>query len=109
MPKLRGTPPIRKPGCSPASPRIQANIEEFLVLPWVPATASPHLPESTFSASHCGPDTYRPPLSSIASTSGLPRENVLSGKWVLAVAGTHGKTSTSSMLAWILEDAGLQP
>ena len=36
-------------------------------------------------------------------------ENVLSGKWVLAVAGTHGKTSTSSMLAWILEDAGLQP
>ena len=36
-------------------------------------------------------------------------ENVLSGKWVLAVAGTHGKTSTSSMLAWILEDAGLHP
>ena len=36
-------------------------------------------------------------------------ENVLSGKWVLAVAGTHGKTSTSSMLAWILEDAGHQP
>jgi UDP-N-acetylmuramate: L-alanyl-gamma-D-glutamyl-meso-diaminopimelate ligase len=36
-------------------------------------------------------------------------ENVLQDKWVLAVAGTHGKTTTSSMLAWILEDAGLAP
>jgi len=36
-------------------------------------------------------------------------ENVLHEKWVLAVAGTHGKTTTSSMLAWILEDAGLSP
>ncbi len=36
-------------------------------------------------------------------------ENVLKDKWVLAVAGTHGKTTTSSMLAWILEYAGLQP
>ena len=36
-------------------------------------------------------------------------ENVLQGKWVLAVAGTHGKTTTSSMLAWILEFAGLAP
>jgi UDP-N-acetylmuramate: L-alanyl-gamma-D-glutamyl-meso-diaminopimelate ligase len=36
-------------------------------------------------------------------------ENVLSGKWVLAVAGTHGKTTTASMLAWILEHAGLRP
>ena len=36
-------------------------------------------------------------------------ENVLQGKWVLAVAGTHGKTSTASMLAWILEYAGLAP
>jgi UDP-N-acetylmuramate: L-alanyl-gamma-D-glutamyl-meso-diaminopimelate ligase len=36
-------------------------------------------------------------------------ENVLRDRWVLAVAGTHGKTSTSSMLAWILEEAGLQP
>jgi UDP-N-acetylmuramate: L-alanyl-gamma-D-glutamyl-meso-diaminopimelate ligase len=30
-------------------------------------------------------------------------------KWVLAVAGTHGKTTTASMLAWILEDCGLNP
>ena len=36
-------------------------------------------------------------------------ENVLSGRWVLAVAGTHGKTTTASMLAWILESAGLRP
>ena len=34
---------------------------------------------------------------------------VLPGHWVLAVAGTHGKTSTASMLAWILERAGLEP
>ncbi len=36
-------------------------------------------------------------------------EHVLQHHWVLAVAGTHGKTTTSSMLAWILEDAGLKP
>ncbi len=34
---------------------------------------------------------------------------VLADRWVLAVAGTHGKTTTSSMLAWILEDAGMEP
>lgn len=38
----------------------------------------------------------------------LSRE-VLRDRWVLAVAGTHGKTSTTSMLAWILECAGLSP
>jgi UDP-N-acetylmuramate: L-alanyl-gamma-D-glutamyl-meso-diaminopimelate ligase len=36
-------------------------------------------------------------------------EQVLISKWVLAVAGTHGKTTTSSMLAWILECAGRRP
>jgi UDP-N-acetylmuramate: L-alanyl-gamma-D-glutamyl-meso-diaminopimelate ligase len=36
-------------------------------------------------------------------------ENVLRGKWVLAAAGTHGKTTTASMLAWILEHAKLDP
>lgn len=49
--------------------------------------------------------------------SGLPyksgpqwlAENVLQDRWVLAVSGTHGKTTTASMLAWILEDAGLEP
>lgn len=36
-------------------------------------------------------------------------EAVLRDKWVLAVSGTHGKTTTSAMLAWILEDAGRVP
>jgi len=36
-------------------------------------------------------------------------DHVLEGRHVLAVAGTHGKTTTTAMLAWILEDAGLQP
>jgi UDP-N-acetylmuramate: L-alanyl-gamma-D-glutamyl-meso-diaminopimelate ligase len=49
--------------------------------------------------------------SGIPYTSG-PRwlgENYLRGKTVIAVAGTHGKTTTSSMLAWILEQAGRSP
>ncbi len=49
--------------------------------------------------------------SGIPYTSGpewLAR-HVLAGRWTLAVAGTHGKTTTSSLLAWILEFAGLQP
>ena len=36
-------------------------------------------------------------------------EHILKDRWVLAVAGTHGKTTTSAMLAWILQDAGYQP
>jgi UDP-N-acetylmuramate: L-alanyl-gamma-D-glutamyl-meso-diaminopimelate ligase len=36
-------------------------------------------------------------------------ETVLADRWVLAVSGTHGKTTASSMLAWLLEDAGLSP
>src|SRR5476651_669752 len=49
--------------------------------------------------------------SDIPLTSGpewLARE-VLKGRWVLAVAGTHGKTTTASLLAWILQYAGLAP
>ena len=49
--------------------------------------------------------------SGIPYTSGpewLAR-NVLRDRWVLAVAGTHGKTTTTSMLAWILQDAALSP
>ncbi len=47
----------------------------------------------------------------LAYTSGPQwlAEHVLADRWVLAVAGTHGKTSTSSILAWILEYAGLNP
>lgn len=36
-------------------------------------------------------------------------EHVLHGRWVLGVAGTHGKTTTTSMLSWILESAGRKP
>ena len=57
------------------------------------------------------------PVIEVILNRGLPyisgpqwlAENVLHKLWVLAVAGTHGKTTTSSMLAWILEDAGLAP
>jgi len=57
------------------------------------------------------------PLMEAILDRGLPyvsgpqwlRENVLAGRRVAAVAGTHGKTSTASMLAWILEHAGLEP
>lgn len=57
------------------------------------------------------------PLLEAVLDQGLPyvsgpqwlAENVLQGRWVLAVAGTHGKTTTTSLLAWILEDAGLNP
>ncbi|MDP3125542.1 MAG: UDP-N-acetylmuramate:L-alanyl-gamma-D-glutamyl-meso-diaminopimelate ligase [Thiobacillus sp.] len=47
----------------------------------------------------------------LAYTSGPQwlADNVLKDKWVLAVAGTHGKTTTSAMLAWILDDAHLRP
>jgi len=47
----------------------------------------------------------------LAYTSGPQwlSEHLLKSRWVLACAGTHGKTTTSSMLAWILEYAGIQP
>jgi UDP-N-acetylmuramate: L-alanyl-gamma-D-glutamyl-meso-diaminopimelate ligase len=47
----------------------------------------------------------------LAYTSGPQwlAENVLREKHVIAVAGTHGKTTTTAMLTWILEDAGLAP
>jgi len=43
------------------------------------------------------------------SGPGWLSQHILPGRWVLAVAGTHGKTTTSSMLAWILEYAGMSP
>ena len=57
------------------------------------------------------------PLMEAILDAGLPYtsgpqwlfEHVLQGRHVLAVAGTHGKTTTTSMLAWILECAGLKP
>src|SRR3954464_10535150 len=49
--------------------------------------------------------------SGLAYTSGPQwlSEEVLQGRHVLAVAGTHGKTTTTSMLAWVLQHAGLEP
>lgn len=44
-----------------------------------------------------------------ASGPAFLAENVLKDRWVMAVAGTHGKTTTTSLLTWILEHAGLQP
>lgn len=43
------------------------------------------------------------------SGPGFLADTILPGKWVLGIAGTHGKTTTSSMLAWILEFAGMKP
>jgi UDP-N-acetylmuramate: L-alanyl-gamma-D-glutamyl-meso-diaminopimelate ligase len=61
--------------------------------------------------------TPRYPLMEAILDAGLPytsgpqwlAEQVLQGRHVLAVAGTHGKTTTTSMLAWVLEHAGLEP
>ena len=57
------------------------------------------------------------PLMEAILNQGLPyvsgpqwlAEQVLAGRWVLGVAGTHGKTTTASLLAWILEVAGREP
>lgn len=57
------------------------------------------------------------PLMEAILNAGLPftsgpqwlGEQILRDKWVLAVAGTHGKTTTTGMLSWILEYAGLAP
>lgn len=57
------------------------------------------------------------PAVEFVLNSGLPYTSgpeflaryVLHQRWVLAVAGTHGKTTTASMLAWILEDCGMAP
>ena len=66
---------------------------------------------------HHADGTPKFPLMEAILDAGLPyisgpqwlAENVLQGRHVLAVAGTHGKTTTTSMLAWILECAGLKP
>jgi len=57
------------------------------------------------------------PVIELMLDKGLPylsgpefvKQYVFPERWVLAVAGTHGKTTTSSLLAWILEQAGMQP
>ena len=69
------------------------------------------------SRAHLADGTPKFPLMEAILDAGAPytsgpqwlAEHVLHGRHVLAVAGTHGKTTTTSMLAWILEHAGLQP
>ena len=80
-----------------------------------------YLPEHLAPAPDCvvvgNAMTRGNPLVEHLLNSGLPytsgpqwlAEHVLAGKWVLAVSGTHGKTTTSSMLAWILEHTGMAP
>ena len=69
------------------------------------------------SRAHLADGNPKFPLMEAILDQGLPytsgpqwlSEHVLQGRHVLAVAGTHGKTTTTSMLAWILECAGLTP
>jgi UDP-N-acetylmuramate: L-alanyl-gamma-D-glutamyl-meso-diaminopimelate ligase len=69
------------------------------------------------SRKHLDDGSAKFPLMEAILEQGLPytsgpqwlSEHVLQGRHVLAVAGTHGKTTTTSMLAWILECAGLTP
>ncbi len=69
------------------------------------------------SRAHLPDGTPKFPLMEAIMSQGLPytsgpqwlAEHVLQGRHVMAVAGTHGKTTTTAMLSWILEAAGLQP
>ncbi len=69
------------------------------------------------SRAHRADGTPKFPLMEAILDAGLPytsgpqwlAEHVLQGRHVIAVAGTHGKTTTTAMIAWILEYAGLQP
>ena len=72
---------------------------------------------NVISRAHLADGTPKFPLMEAVLDAGLPytsgpqwlAEHVLQGRHVLAVAGTHGKTTTTAMIAWILESAGLQP
>lgn len=69
------------------------------------------------SRAHCPDGTAKFPLMEAILDAGAPytsgpqwlSEHLLTGRHVMAVAGTHGKTTTTSMLAWVLECAGLEP
>ncbi len=69
------------------------------------------------SRSHLPDGTPKFPLMEAILDAGLPytsgpqwlSEHLLQGRHVIAVAGTHGKTTTTAMTSWILEAAGLQP
>jgi UDP-N-acetylmuramate: L-alanyl-gamma-D-glutamyl-meso-diaminopimelate ligase len=69
------------------------------------------------SRAHLSDGSPKFPLMEAILDAGLPytsgpqwlAEHVLAGRHVIAVAGTHGKTTTTAMISWILEFAGLQP
>ncbi len=69
------------------------------------------------SRAHLSDGTPKFPLMEAILDAGLPytsgpqwlAEHVLQGRHVIAIAGTHGKTTTTAMTTWILEAAGLQP
>ncbi len=69
------------------------------------------------SRAHLADGTPKFPLMEAILDAGLPytsgpqwlAEHVLQGRHVIAIAGTHGKTTTTAMTTWILESAGLQP
>jgi UDP-N-acetylmuramate: L-alanyl-gamma-D-glutamyl-meso-diaminopimelate ligase len=69
------------------------------------------------SRTHLADGTPKFPLMEAILDAGLPytsgpqwlSEHVLQGRHVIAIAGTHGKTTTTAMTSWILEAAGLQP
>ena len=69
------------------------------------------------SRAHLADGAPKFPLMEAILDAGLPytsgpqwlAEHVLQGRHVIAIAGTHGKTTTTAMTAWILESAGLQP
>ena len=72
---------------------------------------------NVISRAHLADGTPKFPLMEAILDAGLPytsgpqwlAEHVLQGRHVIAVAGTHGKTTTTAMITWILEFAGLQP
>src|SRR5665213_4572760 len=96
-------PPLITVGSSPASSRNAPIIEVGVVLPWVPAMAIDHL--SRISS----------PSISARRTTGISRARaemlgeLMRLKWSIAVAGTHGKTTTTSMIGAFLDEAGLDP
>ncbi len=72
---------------------------------------------NVISRARLGDGSAKFPLMEAILDAGVPytsgpqwlAEHVLQGRHVIAVAGTHGKTTTTAMIAWILQQAGLQP
>ena len=95
--QLEGQGIVLSQGYDPAHFTTPGNIPDQIV---IGNTCSRGNPAVEYVLEHNLPYTSGPQWLS---------EHVLQERWVLAVAGTHGKTTTTSMLAWILEHAGLEP